>query len=41
MLEGKNMPYNMAANTNHTYFAEKSKSHKMTPLNAFPLKFRV
>ena len=24
-----------------TYFAEKSKFHKMSPLNAFPLKFRV
>ena len=23
------------------YFSEKSKSHKITPINAFPLKFRV
>ena len=23
------------------YFVEKSKSHKISPLNAFPLKFRV
>ena len=23
------------------YFAEKSKCHKISPLNAFPLKFRV
>ena len=23
------------------YFAEKSKNHKISPLNAFPLKFRV
>ena len=36
------MPSNMAANTNHTiYFVDKSKCHKISPLNAFPLKFRV
>ena len=35
MLEGKSMPSNMAANI------EKSKCHKISPLNAFPLKFRV
>ena len=23
------------------YFVEKSKNHKISPLNAFPLKFRV
>ena len=31
----------MAANTNHTDFVEKSKSHKLSPLNAFPFKCRV
>ena len=43
MLEGKSMPSNMAAKTNHAilYFVEKSKYHKISPLNAFPLKFRV
>ena len=35
------MPFNMAANTNHTNFVVKSKYHKISPLNAFPLKFRV
>ena len=36
------MSSNMAANTNHTiYFVDKSKCHKISPLNAFPLKFRV
>ena len=36
------MPSNMAANTNHTiYFVDKSKCHKISTLNAFPLKFRV
>ena len=33
MLEGKCIPSN--------YFVEKSKCHKISPLNAFPLKFRV
>ena len=33
MLEGKSMPSN--------HFVEKSKCHKISPLNAFPLKFRV
>ena len=53
MLEGKSMPSNMAANTNRDilssltpsstpyYLVEKSKCHKISPLNAFPLKFRV
>ena len=41
MLEDKSMPSNMAANTNHTGFVGKSKCHKISPLNAFPLKFRV
>ena len=41
MLEGKSMPSNMAANTNHTNFVVKPKYHKVSPLNAFPLKFRV
>ena len=41
MLEGKSMPSNMAANTNHTNFVVKSKYHKISPLNAIPLKFRV
>ena len=41
MLEGKGMPSNMAANTNQKYFVEKSKCHKISPLNAFPLKFQV
>ena len=39
MLEGKSMPSNMAAHTN-CYFVEKSKYYKISPLNAFPLKFR-
>ena len=37
MLEGKSMPPSMAAKL----FVEKSKCHKISPLNAFPLKFRV
>ena len=41
MLEGKSMPSNMAANTNHANFVVKSKYHKISPLNAFPFKFRV
>ena len=35
MLEGNSMPSNMAANTNHTTLC-----HKISPLHAFPLKFR-
>ena len=36
------MSSNIAANTNHTiYFVDKSKCHKISPLHAFPLKFRV
>ena len=42
LLEGKSMPSNMAANTNDTSnFVENSKWHKISSLNAFPLKFRV
>ena len=41
MLEGKSMPSNMAADTNHANFVVKSKYHKIFPLNEFPLKFRV
>jgi len=41
MLEGKSMPSNMAANTNHATLVEKSKYQKMSPLNAFPLKFQL
>ena len=41
MLERKSMPSNMAANTNHATLLKKSKCHKISPLNAFPLKFRV
>ena len=39
------MPFNMAANTSHTTlsgapdFVEKSKCHKISPLNVFFLKF--
>ena len=36
MLEGKRMYSNMAANRNHTTLC-----HKIFPLHAFPLKFRV
>ena len=36
MLEGKRMYSNMAANTNDTTLC-----HKIFPLHAFPLKFRV
>ena len=36
------MPSNMAAKTNDTSnFVENSKWHKLSSLNAFPLKFRV
>ena len=42
MLEGKSMPSLMAANTNHTTLLfKKSNCHKMSPLNVFPLKFRM
>ena len=41
MLEGKSMPSNMAANTNHANFVVKYKYHKISPLNAFPIKFPV
>ena len=45
MLEGNSMPSNMAAQYasqyKSYYFVEKSKNHKISPLNAFPLKFRV
>ena len=34
------MPSNMAADTNHANFVVKSKYHKISPLIAFPLKFR-
>ena len=39
------MPFNMAANTSHTTlseapdFVEKSKCHKISPLNVFSLEF--
>ena len=35
MLEGKSMPSNMTALQYN--FVEKSKRHKISPLNAFPL----
>ena len=43
MLEDKNMPSNMAASTQYKlyYLSKKSKCHKISPLNVFPLKFRV
>ena len=44
MLEGKSMPTNMAAHGGQyksCNFVEKSKYHKLSPLNAFPLKFWV
>ena len=40
MLEGKSMPSNMAANTNHTALLKYQSAIKYL-LNAFPLKFRV
>ena len=40
MLEGKSMPSNMAANTNHTALLKNQSAIKYL-LNAFPLKFRV
>ena len=36
MLEGKSMPSNMSIGQ---YIVEKSKCHKISPLNAFSLKF--
>ena len=41
MLDGKLVPSNMAANTNHTTLLKKSKCHKMSPLNGFALKFSM
>ena len=41
MLEGKSMPSNMVANTNHTTLLKNQSAIKISPLNAFPLKFRV
>ena len=38
ILEGKSMPSNMAAYTNHAALL-KNQSIKIPPLNAFPLKF--
>ena len=41
MLEGKSMPSNMAANTNHTTLLNNQSAIKLvSPLNAFPLKFQ-
>ena len=39
MLEGKVVPSNMGADTNHTTLLEKSNCNKMSPLNEFALKF--
>ena len=41
MLEGKSMPSNMAANTNHTTLLKNQSAIKSCPTNAFPLKSRV
>ena len=41
MLEGKSVSSNMAANTNHITLLKKTKCHKISPLDAFPLKFRL
>ena len=38
MLEGKSMPSNLVANTNHTTLL---KNQSVSPLNAFPLKFKI
>ena len=38
MLEGKSMPPTWQPIESY-YFVEKSKYHKISPLNAFPLKF--
>ena len=35
MLEGKSMPSNMAANTDHTTLLKNQSCHKISPLNAF------
>ena len=40
MLEGKSMSSNIEANTNHTTLLN-NQCHKISPLNTFPLKFRV
>ena len=40
MLEGILLPSNMVANKSY-YFVEKTKCHKISPLNVFPLKFRT
>ena len=40
MLEGKSMPSNMAANTNHTTLLKNQSAIKYL-LIAFPFKFRV
>ena len=37
MLEGNSMQHGGES----YYFVEKSKGHKISPLNVFPLKFRV
>ena len=42
MLEGKSMSSNMVANTtNTTLLKNRSAIEYISPLNAFPLKFRV
>ena len=42
MLEGKSMPSNMAANTNHTTLMKNQTAIKYIPFkNAFPLQFRM
>ena len=37
----KSIPSNMAASRKSYFFVEKSKCHKIFPLNTFPLKFQV
>ena len=39
MLEGKSMPSNMAANTNHATLLKNQSTNKTYPLNAFSLNF--
>ena len=41
MLEGKEYALQHGGQDKSCYFVEKSKYHKTSPLNAFPLKFRV
>ena len=42
MLEGKSMRFlQHGGQYKSCYFVQKSKYHKISPLNAFPLKFRV